>query len=210
MPGTPIISQFISHNSFMPPRHTYWKMTNLNRNWGGTAGKHVINGKLKKIVIHIIKNPYHHSCITGRTPSEQKKLFHRYNPSWIISLFSLRKTAIFTIVTIVTIVSQIGSNLLASSPLRPSGLSLWGWQRFHCQGKLSLLGLPRPLLLNDNNPFSNAGARQPRLQVPQLPLQQRRHREGGQAVHGRQRDQSGGWYPLESQAQDQLRLLIFL
>ena len=48
---------------------------------------------------------------------------------------------------IVTIVSQIGSNLLASSPLRPSGLSLWGWQRIHCQGKLSLLGLPRPLLL---------------------------------------------------------------
>ena len=103
---------------------------------------------------------------------------------------------------IVTIVSQIGSNLLASSPLRPSGLSLWGWQRIHCQGKLSLLGLPRPLLLNDNNPFSNAGARQPRLQVPQLPLQQRRHREGGQAVHGRQRDKSGGWYPLETQAKD--------
>jgi len=37
-------------------RHTYWKMTNLNRNWGGSA---------------------------GRTPSEQKKLFHRSGPiSW--------------------------------------------------------------------------------------------------------------------------------
>ena len=31
-------------------RHTYWKMTNLNRNWGAAA---------------------------GRSPSEQKKLFHR-------------------------------------------------------------------------------------------------------------------------------------
>ena len=31
-------------------------MTNLNRNWGGTAGKHRINGKLKMIVIHIIRS----------------------------------------------------------------------------------------------------------------------------------------------------------
>ena len=43
-------------DAFMPPRHTYWKMTNLNRNWGGTAGKHRTNGKFKMIVIHIIKN----------------------------------------------------------------------------------------------------------------------------------------------------------
>ena len=30
---------------------------------------------------------------------------------------------------------QIGSNLLAPSPLRQSSLCLWRWQRFHCQGK---------------------------------------------------------------------------
>ena len=36
-------------------RHTYWKMTNLNSNWG---------------------------CAT-RSPSEQKKIFHRSGPiSW--------------------------------------------------------------------------------------------------------------------------------
>ena len=170
----------------------------------------------RQIQRHIIKNLKPISlrssqlCYRQDSIRTEEALSQVQSPSWTISLFSLRKTTILTIVMIVTIVSQIGSNLLASSPLRPSGLSLWRWQRFHCQGKLSLLGLPRHLLLNDNNPFSNAGARQPRLQVPQLPLQQRRHREGGQVVHGRQRDKSGGWYPLESQAQDQLRILIFL
>ena len=29
------ISYYLPHG-----RHTYWKMTNLNRNWGGSAGKH--------------------------------------------------------------------------------------------------------------------------------------------------------------------------
>ena len=47
-------------------------------------------------------------------------------------------------------------------------------------------------LFSLKKPFPNAGARQPGLQVPEFSLQQRGDGEGGQAVHGRQRDQSGG------------------
>ena len=81
---------------------------------------------------------------------------------------------------------QIGSNLLAPSALRQSSLGLWRWERFHCQGKF------QTFIFRFKKPFPNAGARQPGLQVPELSLQQRGDGEGGQAVHGRQRDQSGG------------------
>ena len=106
-------------------------MTNLNRNWGGSAGKHENMITTEKHSVNYQKKSSqgeHHLSRKSFFTGTNSHLFVFDKTIWFLSKHSWNRTTV-----------QIWPNFLASSSFWQSSLSVWGWQRLYCEGRCQLL-----------------------------------------------------------------------